>query len=116
MIIDPGKFKDEVEILQRVSIQEETFGTNETAWPTIATVWAEVQDFLPSRSERVAEGINLARRPARIRMRYGVDLGSEMRLRVRGKLMQIVSGPAVLGDQQYLEIIAEESTTLGDAA
>jgi SPP1 family predicted phage head-tail adaptor len=114
--IDHGKFKDRVQILARVATQEEEFGTDAIEWPVLDTVWAEVQDVLPSKSEKLAEGINIARQPARIRMRYRTDISSEQRLMVRGKVMQIVSGPAVLGDKKYIELIAESASTLGNAA
>ena len=116
MQIDPGTFRDRVQILARRSTQEATFGTAQIAWTPIATVWAEVRDLLPSRSENVAEGVTIARRPARIRMRWRDDISSDMRLIARGRTLQIVSGPAMLGNRQYLELMAEEASTMGDAA
>lgn len=114
--IDPGKFKDLVQILERKVEQEETLGTDQVTWPVKTIVSAEVVDVLPSRSEQVGEGIALSRQPARIRMRYRTDVTSDMRLMVRGRMMQIVAGPAVLGNRQYLELMAEAVSTLGDAA
>lgn len=116
MKIDPGKFRERIQLLARTVVQEPVFGTEAVTWPVAATVDAEVQDVLPSRSESAGEGITLSRQPARIRMRYRTDISSEMRLMVRGQMMQIVAGPAVLGNRHYLELMAEAVSTLGEAA
>lgn len=106
-----------VEIQQRETTQDPDTGTTiVTGWNTVATVFAEVQELLPSRSESIAEGINIARRPARVRMLYRGSLDSGMRLLVAGrdKPLRIVAGPAELGFHEGVELMAEEMSTSGD--
>ena len=81
------------------------------AWTNYVTVAAEVQDVLPSRSERLDDTINIARRPTRIRTRFREDITSDMRIIYGERVLQIVSGPAELGRRDGLELIAEEYTS-----
>lgn len=111
---DPGKMDRRLTILSRVAAQEDVYGTSSGSWQPLETVWAEIQDVLPSRSERVADSIDIARRPARIRIRWRSDLTSAMRLRLEdGRELKIVAGPAELGRRDRLELMAEEITTEG---
>lgn len=85
-------------------------------WQPVATVWAEVQDALPSRAERLSEGMTMAARPARIRMRYRDDITSDMRIIYGNRVMQITAGPAELGRREGLELMAEDYSTAGGGA
>lgn len=58
-------------------------GAGSGFWESIGDAWAEVQDLLPSRGERYEGGINLATRPARVRLRYRTDVTPEMRSTLR---------------------------------
>jgi SPP1 family predicted phage head-tail adaptor len=107
------RLKHEVRILQRQETRETVYNTVVATWTELATVWAEVQDMLPSRAERIADGIDVARRPARVRMRWRDDVTTAMRLEVNGRTLQIVAGPAELGFREGIELIAEELTTSG---
>ncbi|WP_294353326.1 phage head closure protein [uncultured Sphingomonas sp.] len=91
-------------------------GAGSGAWTKVATVWASVVDALPSRGEKLAEGINVTARPARIRMRYREDLTAAMRLVMGDRVMQIVAGPAVIGNRDGIEVMAEDYTSAGNAA
>lgn len=85
-------------------------------WQLVAEVWAEIQDILPSRSERMADGLNVASRPARVRIRFRTDVTPAMRF-VRGtRVMQIVAGPAELGRREGLEFMVEDHSSAGNAA
>lgn len=113
-----GKLRDQVRIERRTSSQDATYGTQTVTWATLATVAAEVQDVLPSRGERQAAGLKMENRPARIRMRYRTDVTSDMRLVLvsrANRVLQIVSGPAQIGNREGIELMAEEWTTQGDA-
>lgn len=91
------------------------YGTPVESWVGFATRWAQVQDVLPSKSERVAEGLRVATRPARIRLRYMAGITSDMRVIVHGatdRLMQIVGGPAELGRREWTELVCEEYTSV----
>lgn len=86
------------------------------AWEEVVTVWAQVQDVLPSRSERLANGINIAARPARVRIRYRAGIDSGMRMVIGDRVLQIVAGPAELGRREGLELMGVEYSTAGGAA
>lgn len=74
-----------------------------------AQLWAEIQDALPSRSEAVTQGLNVARNQSRIRMRYRSDVTSAMRIVdvASGYVYQIIGGPAELGRRQFIEMQCE---------
>lgn len=110
----------EVVILRRTEVQNPADGSYSHQWTALATIWAEVQDMLPSRGERVAEGINIGRRPARIRFLYRDDITQEHRLLVKGvpgvladRNMRIIAGPATLGFRERTEVVAEDLSTEG---
>lgn len=108
-----GRFDTQITIEQRTATQESTLGTFSYAWATFATVWAEVQDMLPSRAERIAEGIALQMRPVRVRLRYRSDVTGEMRVVIGGVTYRIVGGPAELGRREGLELVCEVLSTQG---
>jgi head-tail adaptor len=68
----------------------------------------------PGRSS--GDGIETARQPARIRLRWRDDITSAMRIVVDdGRVMQIVSGPAeIYGRRKWMELMAEEYSSAGD--
>lgn len=110
----------ELVIQRRTETQEAVYGTATVTWTDLATVWAEVQDILPSRAERVAEGIDIARRPCRVRMLYRDDVTTDMRFKLPGRggneadrILQIIAGPAELGFRERVEFVAEELSTGG---
>lgn len=91
-------------------------GAGSGGWARVAMVWAEVKDALPSRSERLADGINLAARPARIRIRFRQGITPDMRFVLGERIMQIVSGPAELGRREALEFMVEDYSSAGNGA
>jgi SPP1 family predicted phage head-tail adaptor len=91
-------------------------GAGSSSWETVATVSANVQDVLPSRGERMAEVVNIASRPARVRIRYRSDITADMRILYDARVMQIVSGPAELGRREGIELLATDYSTSGNAA
>lgn len=91
-------------------------GAGSGTWEPIGEVWAEVQDALPSRGERLAGGINVAARPARVRMRFRTDIDSSMRLVMGDRVMQIVAGPAELGFREAIELMVEDYHPSGNPA
>lgn len=107
-------------LIERKSVtQDTTYGTEIVTWVPLSTVdgqperyWAEVQDALPSRSESVTQGLQVARNQVRIRMRYRGDIDSSMRVTLFGTvnhLMQIVGGPAAIeGRKERIEIVCEK--------
>ncbi|MBB6192867.1 SPP1 family predicted phage head-tail adaptor [Sphingobium wenxiniae] len=109
--MDAGRLNRRVTIQHRVESQDPMYGTPIVAWEPMVTVWAEVQDILPSRGEDMAEVINLARRPARVRMRWRDDVDMTMRLIIDGRTLEIIAGPAELGYREGIELMAEELST-----
>lgn len=87
--------------------------------PVAARFAAEVEDQLPSRSEVVTQGLEVARQQSRIRLRWRNDIDSSMRVRFHGEgadiVMQIVGGPATVGGgrKRYIELLCEQQSTEG---
>lgn len=103
-------------------------GAGSGTWALVADIWAEIEDMLPSKGERLAGGLNAARRPARVRIRYRDDLRHDMRLVLGAtivddavsydgaRIMQIVTMPAELGRRERQEFMVEEYRPAGNAA
>lgn len=109
-----GTLDRRIEIRQRVTTTDANYGTRvEQGWVLVASVWAEVRDMLPSRAEQIADGIDMAAKPCRVRMRYRDDVTSEMRLRIDGLDYAIVSGPAMMGRREAMEVMAVRLSTEG---
>ena len=124
-----GKLKDRVRF-ERPVAKKGLAGAGSGTWEPVCEVWAEVQDALPSRGERLTDGINATARPARVRLAYRPGLDTSMRIHVGRNLkdangdvawhtdrtLQLVSGPAELGRREGLEFMAEEFNPAGNAA
>lgn len=91
-------------------------GAGSGEWDFVATIYASIEDALPSRAERLATGINMAARPSRVRIRYREDITPDMRFVLGSRIMQIVSGPAELGNREAMEFMVEEYRPAGNAA
>ena len=105
-----GQLDREIAIEYKQVTQDPNFGTEIITWATLATVWANVQDGLPSRSEAVQQGLAVARNQTRVRYRYRSDVTSAMRITVLDtppRVLQIVGGPAELGRREFSEIMCE---------
>ncbi len=87
-----------------------------SGWALFAEAWAEVQDVLPSRAERIADGISIATRPARVRLAYRPDITPDMRFVMDDRIMQIVAGPAELGFREAVEFMVADYSTAGTGA
>jgi len=104
-----------IRIERKVVTPDPLYGTETVAWLEFATVWAEVQDVLPSRAERLADSIVIANRPARIRMRHLAGIAPDMRVIIGTRTLQIVSGPAEIGRREGTELIVEQHSSEGAA-
>lgn len=105
-----------IRIERKVVTPDPLYGTETVTWVEFATVWAEVQDVLPSRAERrLADSIVIANRPARIRMRHLAGITPDMRVIIGDRILQIVSGPAEIGRREGLELIVEQHSSEGSA-
>ena len=111
IVIASGRFDRLVTIMHEVTTPDSIYGTPIVTWEELATVPANVQDILPSRGERIAEGINIARRPARVRLCWRDEIDSTMRFNYEGRVLQIIACPAEIGRRESVEFIAEELST-----
>lgn len=106
--------------IQRPVSDNEFDGAGSGEWADVGKpIWASVVDALPSRGERLAEGINIATRPAKVRMRFRTDVTSSMRFVMTNPLprvMQITAGPAEVGVRDEVEFMVEEYSPAGNGA
>ncbi|MDX1489731.1 MAG: phage head closure protein [Pseudohongiellaceae bacterium] len=107
-MINSDNMRHRCTIQYRSETQDPTYGTSVASWQTLATRWGNVQDVLPSKSEFIQDGVELSASQSRLRMRYWTDISSDMRIVVDGVTYQIVSGPAVLGDKDGIEMMIEK--------
>ncbi|HET7255567.1 MAG TPA: head-tail adaptor protein [Xanthobacteraceae bacterium] len=128
MMFSAGRLKDRIRI-ERPEADDSFAGAGSGSWALVATVKAEVRDMLPSKGERLAQGFNVATRPARVRIRKRPGITSEMRF-VMGatvvgeevnysgaRIMQVVAGPAEIGrHREGLEFMVEEYRPAGNGA
>jgi len=89
------------------------YGSEVIEWKLLAVRWCSLQDVLPSRfpSEEIRQGLNVAKNQTRVRLRYCTDIDSSMRLVVylpQRTVLQIVAGPAVLGNKEGIELMVEK--------
>lgn len=110
-----SKLDTRIRIERKVVTHDPQYGTELVTWTEFACVWAEVKDILPSKAERLADSIQIGRRPARVRIRYLAGLAADMRVIIETRVYQIISGPAVLGRRLGLEFMVEEHSREGAA-
>lgn len=114
MSINAGTFNRRVRIEYKVATPDAHFGTEIITWTTLATVYCELVDVLPSRSEAVKNGLVMAANQTRMRCRYRTDINSSMRivwmLPVQ-TIYQIIAGPAMIGNKEGLELMLEKYST-----
>lgn len=117
-----GQLDRRISIERKSVAQDANYGTESPTWVVFARrIAAQVQDILPSKSESVQQGIRIATRPARVRIRYMGGITSDMRVVVHSKrpstsdrTLQIVGGPAELGRREGIELVCEEFSTGGN--
>lgn len=110
-MLQAGKFDQRIKFERLTNVTDTDYGGSAQQWIEVATVWAQIQDVLPSRAESVQHAVNIASRPARIRIHWRAGLNSSMRITVlcaSPRVLQIVSGPAELGNREAMEFMAEE--------
>jgi SPP1 family predicted phage head-tail adaptor len=113
--LDTGSLDRRITFQRKVA--DESFaGAGTATWQPVATIWAEVRDVLPSRGERIADGLSIENRPARIRTRFRTDITADMRIIYGARVMQIIAGPVELGRRDGLEMMAEDYSTAGGGA
>lgn len=109
--MNPGPLDTRIRIEYKSTTQDATYGTPVDTWTLLAVVWANVQDVLPSRSESVKQGLEVARNQTRIRYRFREDVDSSMRIVIGSRTLQIIAGPAELGRHEFSEVVCEAIST-----
>ncbi len=110
-----SKLDTRIRIERKVVTHDPQYGTEQVNWTEFACVWGEMKDILPSKAERLADSIQIGRRPARVRIRYLAGLAADMRVIIDTRVHQIISGPAMLGRREAMEIMVEELSSEGAA-
>lgn len=114
-----GKLSRLVRVEKRVDTIDPEYGTTTTAWAAVSPMSrANVQDVLPSKGESIANGIDVSRRPARVRMRWRTDIDATMRiifLDRDNRIMEILTEPAEMGNREAIEFMVAEYSVRGDA-
>ncbi len=112
--VDPGTLNKRIQIERPIS-DAAIDGAGSGSWLSVRKVWASVTDALPSRGERLADGINVSSRPARVRMYRRPDVTPDMRFVLKGRIMQIIAGPADFADDG-MEFMVEDYSSAGNGA
>jgi head-tail adaptor len=114
-----GSLDRSLRVERKVSDEAFDSAGSETWETVINDVRANVRDMLPSRGERLAEGLSTLTRPARVRMRERADITADMRFVIRARrrgetdrVVQIVSGPAIV-ETGGIEFMVEEYRPAG---
>lgn len=119
MQVNAGRRDTLITFQSRTGTQNSGSGAWTYSWADMTpTEWAEVQDVLPSRSESIDPGIDMNRRPCRVRTLYRSDITGLNRVKIGSRILEIVSGPVILGSPgrpEGLEMICVEFSTSGDA-
>jgi SPP1 family predicted phage head-tail adaptor len=90
-------------------------GAGQGSWELVDTVWARVEDLPVSRGEQLDQGMTMAMRRGRVRIRKRDDVTAAMRFVLGSRTMQIVSGPAVTGARRdHMEFTVEEYAPAGN--
>jgi len=109
--VEIGQLDRRVLIEKKSIAQDPEYGTEIVTWVELATVWANVQDAMPSKAEGVVQGLAVAVNQTRVRMRWRSDVDSSMRMviyRPGPITYQIVGGPAEIGGRrEYCEFMVE---------
>lgn len=107
----PSLLNRRISIQANKSVEDPLYGVQPAQWVGVASVWAEIQDVLPSKSESIIEGALVSYRRTRIRIRYRAGIDSTMRIIETGglgRVWQIIGGPAVVGNRKGIELLCEE--------
>lgn len=110
-----GQMDRRVTFERPAMVDDPVYGPQPGGWAIYAArVPAQVLDDLPSKAEYVEGAARVARRPARLRMRYLSGITVDMRVTVHDTVdtvFQIVGGPAEIGRREWTEITIEAYST-----
>lgn len=117
-MLSRGKLTAIVRIESPPTATDPEYGTPMGDWVVVADMQrAEWQEMLPSRGEDSVQGIDVSRRPVRVRMDYREDINAGMRI-IRidrgGLIFEIVGECAEMGNRDGIEFMAQKYSTRGD--
>jgi head-tail adaptor len=111
-MITGGQLDRRITIQRPTTVEDGEYGPQPGPWADVFTrVPAQVWDTLPSTAERIGQAINMAERPARVRIRYLRGITAGMRVIVHNEvdtIHQISAGPAEIGRREWLEFTIKE--------
>jgi head-tail adaptor len=114
-----GALDQRVRIEEQATEEDLTYGTQLGDWSELATEWAEVVESMPSHGE-TGSAMRIASRTARVRMRYRDDVTTSHRIVLldrNNRIFRVATLPAEIdGRKRFIEFMAEEFTSVGDAA
>ncbi|MGC4075477.1 MAG: phage head closure protein, partial [Rubrivivax sp.] len=111
-VMQIGTLDRRVLIEQNTPSRDPAFGSAVAAWPTLATVWARVDETLDTKlggAEKVENANRVLTRQFRVTIRYRSDVTTGMRIRQpdrSNRVLQIVA-IAEVGRRQALELMCE---------
>lgn len=118
-----GDFNVLAVIEQQVESRDPNWNTPTGVWqplmaqpgsPTTARgVWAKVQDSRPSRQEKLQQGLEESVQSTYMWIRFlPIPMDTALRVTLHrawgAEIMQVIGGPAVLGNNEYLEFKLEK--------
>jgi head-tail adaptor len=107
-----GIFDRLVTFQKPATIDDPVYGPQEGGWADFASrIPAQVIQNLPGAAESVQNGLKMADRPARVRIRYMRGLTSDMRVIVHNEtdeMYEISGGPAEIGRREGIELTIKE--------
>lgn len=112
MKISGGQLDRRITIQRPAAVSDSEYGPQHVGWEDVFTrVPAQVWDALPRVAEHAGQAINMAERPARVRVRYLRGVTADMRVIVHNEvdtIHQISAGPAEVGRREWLEFTIKE--------
>lgn len=113
MIIRAGRLRHRISFERKVA--DNSFASaGQEVWepvPGAANIPAEVQDTRPSKGEKLEDGQITATRSTRIVLRYRAGITADMRIIHGARIMEIIGGPATLGNFDGIELMAADYST-----
>lgn len=115
-----GQLDRRITIERPVLVDNPPYGMQPGGWEVFAVprIPAQLMDDLPSKNERTTEGVRLAERPARLRIRYLRGITSDMRVTLHDGddssgdiIFEIAGGPAEIGRREWTELTLKAYST-----
>lgn len=108
--MNPGTLDTRARFEKKTKVKDPVHGSQSEQWVPFAVRWVGLQDVLPSRAEKMLGQMVISANSTRLRMRYCSDIHSGMRIvvdRPAAVTYSIISGPAIVGNKQFLEFMIE---------